>query len=120
MCARLWFGLVAAALLGTSAAAQVTILTNATVIDGTGSPPQANVTIVIEGGRIVDMRPTPQDRSIAAVRPDMTFVDLTGKYVVPGIINAHGHVGPPARDPQLRQYARRFPPISSRRSESAT
>ncbi len=25
--------------------------------------------------------------------------------MVPGIINAHGHVGPPARDPQLRQYA---------------
>jgi imidazolonepropionase-like amidohydrolase len=25
--------------------------------------------------------------------------------VVPGIINAHGHVGPPPRDPQLRQYA---------------
>ena len=105
MCAMLWLGLVAAALLGTSAAAQVTILTNATVIDGTGSPPQANVTIVIERGRIVDMRATPQDRSITAARPDTTVVDLTGKYVVPGIIKAHGHVGPPPRDPQLRQYA---------------
>src|SRR5882757_324378 len=34
-----------------------------------------------------------------------TLIDATGKFVVPGIINAHGHVGPPARDPQLRQYA---------------
>ena len=105
MYARLWLGLVTAALLGTSAAAQVTILTNATVIDGTGSPPQANVTIVIERGRIVDMQAAPQDRSISAARPDTTVVDLTDKYVVPGIINAHGHVGPPPRDPQLRQYA---------------
>jgi len=32
-------------------------------------------------------------------------IDVTGKYVVPGIINGHGHVGPAPRDPQLRQYA---------------
>ena len=25
--------------------------------------------------------------------------------MTPGIINGHGHVGPPPRDPQLRQYA---------------
>jgi imidazolonepropionase-like amidohydrolase len=48
---------------------------------------------------------------IRAIGPDVavpanaSVVDLTGKFVVPGIINAHGHVGPPARDPQLRQYA---------------
>ena len=44
------------------------------------------------------------DRLLAA--PGTTVVDLTGKFVVPGIINGHGHVGPPPRDPQLRQYAR--------------
>ena len=38
-----------------SAAAQSILLTNATVIDGTGSQPQSNVTIAIEGGRIADM-----------------------------------------------------------------
>ncbi len=33
------------------------LLTNATVIDGTGAPPRPNITIVIEQGRIVDMLP---------------------------------------------------------------
>ena len=95
----------AAALFSGTAAAQVTMLTNATVIDGTGSPPQPNVTIVIERGRIVDMAPTPQGPTVIAAGAGTTIVDLAGKFVVPGIINGHGHVGPPPRDPQLRQYA---------------
>jgi imidazolonepropionase-like amidohydrolase len=93
----------AAALFSGTAAAQVTMLTNATVIDGTGSPPQPNVTIVIEHGRIVDITPTA--RTVILAPAGTTIVDLTGKFVVPGIINGHGHVGPPPRDPQLRQYA---------------
>jgi hypothetical protein len=36
---------IAAASFYGSAAAQSTLLTNATVIDGTGSPPQSNVTV---------------------------------------------------------------------------
>ena len=32
------------------------------------------------------------------------MLDLTGKFIVPGIINAHGHVGAKT-EPQLRQYA---------------
>src|SRR5712691_1157231 len=95
----------AAALFSGTAAAQVTMLTNATVIDGTGSPPQPNVTIAIERGRIVDMAPTPQGPTVIAAGAGTTIVDLAGKFVVPGIINGHGHVGPPPRDPQLRQYA---------------
>jgi imidazolonepropionase-like amidohydrolase len=91
---------VAAAILSSGiAAAQTTALTHATVIDGSGSAPQPNVTIVMENGHIREMGP-----GIAAP-PDAAVVDVTGKYVVPGIINGHGHVGPAARDPQLRQYA---------------
>jgi imidazolonepropionase-like amidohydrolase len=95
----------AAVLFAESVAAQatapVTALTGATVIDGSGAVPSPNTTIVIENGRIRDIGPS------AAVSPPAgaTVVDLAGKFVVPGIINAHGHVGPPARDPQLRQYA---------------
>src|SRR5262249_30252800 len=89
----------AATLLTGSAAAQTTALTHATLIDGTGAAPQRDVTIVMENGRIRAIGPG------VAAPSNAPAVDLTGKFVVPGIINAHGHVGPPARDPQLRQYA---------------
>ena len=89
----------AAALVSGSAAAQTTALTHATVIDGTGAAPQTDVTIVMENGRIRQMA------AGLAAPPNATVIDLTGKFVVPGIINGHGHVGPPPRDPQLRQYA---------------
>ena len=79
----------------------MTVLTHATLIDGTGAPAQRDVTIVIENGRIRDIGPS----AAVAAPANAAVVDLSGKFVVPGIINGHGHVGPPPRDPQLRQYA---------------
>jgi imidazolonepropionase-like amidohydrolase len=92
--------LAAALLFTTSATAQVTLLTHATVIDGTGAGAQKDITFVIENGRIRDMGPSSKVSTPAGA----TVVDLTGKFVVPGIINAHGHVGAKT-EPQLRQYA---------------
>jgi imidazolonepropionase-like amidohydrolase len=92
--------LAAALLFTTGATAQVTLLTHATVIDGTGAGAQKDITIVIEKGRIRDMGPSSKVSTPAGA----TVVDLTGKFVVPGIINAHGHVGAKT-EPQLRQYA---------------
>src|SRR5438094_5191205 len=80
--------------------AQVTALTHATVIDGTGAGPQNDVTIVMENGHIRDIKPTSKISTPAGA----TVVDLSGKFILPGIINAHGHVDA-KRDPQLRQYA---------------
>jgi imidazolonepropionase-like amidohydrolase len=99
MGASLVAGLVAAIVIGGSAAAQTIALTNATLIDGSGSPAQPRVTIVMDSGRIRDIGPQ------VATPSGATVIDLTGKFVTPGIINGHGHIGPPARDPQLRQYA---------------
>jgi imidazolonepropionase-like amidohydrolase len=84
-----------------SASAQVTAITRVTLIDGSGTAPLDNATIVMEQGRIRDIGPSAH----VAVPPDATVVDGTGRFVVPGIINGHGHVGPAPRDPQLRQYA---------------
>jgi imidazolonepropionase-like amidohydrolase len=92
---------VASALLLTaSASAQVTVLTRATVIDGSGAEPQKEITVVMENGRIRDLGPSAK----TAVPAGATVLDLGGKFIVPGIINAHGHVGAKT-EPQLRQYA---------------
>jgi imidazolonepropionase-like amidohydrolase len=91
---------ITALLFTASAESQVTALTRATVIDGTGAEPQKDVTIIMENGRIRDMGPS----SKIAVPAGAAVVDIAGKFVVPGIINAHGHVGANT-EPQLRQYA---------------
>src|SRR5258708_5731882 len=83
------------------AAAQMIALTHATLIDGTGAPAREDITIVMENGHIRDIGAS---RSIT-MPANAAVVDLSGKFVVPGIINSHGHVGPAPRDPQLRQYA---------------
>jgi imidazolonepropionase-like amidohydrolase len=85
--------------IAASAAAQVTVLTGATVIDGTGAAPQKDVTIVMAGGRIREMGPA----SSVTIPAGAEVVKLAGKFIVPGIINAHGHVANP--EPELRQYA---------------
>jgi imidazolonepropionase-like amidohydrolase len=86
--------------LAVSARAQTTVLTGATVIDGSGATPQPGLTLIIENGRIRDIGPAPKIATPAGA----TVVKLTGKFIVPGIINAHGHVGAKT-EPQLRQYA---------------
>ncbi|MSP39396.1 MAG: hypothetical protein EXR70_12975 [Deltaproteobacteria bacterium] len=97
---RALFLLATALLLPASAPAQVTVLSRATVIDGSGAPPQKDIAIVMENGRIRDMGPGPK----ISIPAGATLLDLTGKFIVPGIINAHGHVGAKTL-PQLRQYA---------------
>jgi len=91
--------LAATILFAGSAAAQVTVLRSATLIDGSGAAPQSNVTIVIENGRLRDIG------TGVAAPTGATVIDVADKFVVPGIINGHGHVGPAPRDRQLRQYA---------------
>src|SRR5262249_34026615 len=92
--------ILAAALCAGSAAAQLTALTNVTLIDGSGAEPRKDVTILIEKDRILDLGPS----SGVPIPSGAVLVNLSGKFVVPGIINAHGHVGANPH-PQLRQYA---------------
>ncbi len=64
------------------------VILNATVIDGTGSPPQAPMSLVVEGNRITSLVAGPVDTAGAS-----RVIDATGKYVMPGIIDAHTHMG---------------------------
>jgi imidazolonepropionase-like amidohydrolase len=70
------------------AAGGVTALTGARLIDGTGRAPIAQGTVVMSGGKIVAAGPA----SSVTIPAGATRVDMTGKTIMPGIINAHGHV----------------------------
>ena len=73
--------------LAASAAAQPLVLTGATVYDGTGGPPLASATVVIEGGRIACVG------AECAAPPEARTVDLAGRFVTPGLVDAHVHYG---------------------------
>lgn len=71
------------------------VIRNALVIDGNATPTTGPWDIVVEGGRITAMVPLDavalksgrQQRPVAQVE-----IDATGKYVLPGLINIHGHL----------------------------
>lgn len=96
---------IAAALAITSvetagqAGAGVRAFTGARVIDGTDRAPIENATIVVREGKIVSVGPA----STITVPPGAARTALTGKTVMPGLINAHGHVNNTTRD--LATYA---------------
>jgi imidazolonepropionase-like amidohydrolase len=66
----------------------VVVLTNATIIDGTGTPPRPNQTIVIRDGSIADVGPTSSVATPAGAR----VIDVHGGTVIPGIIGMHDHL----------------------------
>jgi imidazolonepropionase-like amidohydrolase len=65
------------------------VLRNFTLIDGTERPPVPSAAMVIEGGRITWIGPASELK--ASER--LSEVDLGGGFVIPGLINLHGHVG---------------------------
>lgn len=61
----------------------------ATIIDGTGGAPVDNGVIVVRDGRIEAVGAA----SAVDVPSGAERVDLGGRYIIPGLINTHGHVG---------------------------
>jgi imidazolonepropionase-like amidohydrolase len=72
-------------LLATSLAIQ-----GATLIDGTGAPPRPRALLVISEGRIVSVgEATPE--ALRALPAGTRVEDASGRWVVPGLIDAHVH-----------------------------
>ena len=67
----------------------VIAFTGARVIDGTDRAPIDNATILVRGGKIVVVGPA----AAVTVPEGARRVPLAGKTVIPGLVNAHGHVG---------------------------
>jgi imidazolonepropionase-like amidohydrolase len=81
--------LVFALLFATSLVAQVKVLKNFTLIDGTGHAPLPNAAMILDNGRIVWVGPAGKLKP----PPSAPITDLQGKYMMPGIINLHVHLG---------------------------
>ena len=74
-------------LSASSALAQTTALVGATVIDGTGRPRIPNAVVVITGDRLACVGSSAQ----CSVPSGATRVDVTGRFITPGLVDAHVH-----------------------------
>ncbi len=68
------------------------VLDGATLVDGLGSPPRGPVSIVLEKGRIASIHNRPPLPVSGETR-----MDISGKTVLPGFIDAHTHIGSPGQ-----------------------
>ncbi|HEX6993155.1 MAG TPA: amidohydrolase family protein [Gammaproteobacteria bacterium] len=86
-------------------AAGTVAFVGARLIDGSGSEPIENAALVVEDGRVAAVGPAEAIR----VPDGAVRIDVTGKTIIPGLVNAHGHVQVeqngtlPVRDDLLRR-----------------
>lgn len=81
--------LALSALAGAALAAEpALLLAHVAIIDGTGTPAQPNMTILVEGGRIAAIYPDGSQPAPKGAKVE----DLSGRYVIPGLIDAHVHL----------------------------
>ncbi len=75
----------------------MTSLRNARVIDGTGAGARERATVRIDGGRIGEVgtdagAAPPEGAATAGGDPPEDAIDLEGRTLLPGLIDAHAHV----------------------------
>ncbi|HQX56522.1 MAG TPA: amidohydrolase family protein [Pyrinomonadaceae bacterium] len=66
------------------------VVRNAMVVDGSGKPAAGPLDIYVENDVIKRIVGSPATRPSAS-NADELVIDATGKYVLPGLINLHGH-----------------------------
>ena len=66
-------------------------LLGATLIDGTGGPPLVESAVVIRGGRVESVGSRAEFRLPART----TELDVTGRWIIPGLVDAHVHLVDP-------------------------
>jgi imidazolonepropionase-like amidohydrolase len=80
---------LASALLTLAAFAETNVFENFTLIDGSGKAAVSGAALVVTDGKVVYAGP----KAGASAPAGAKKIDLTGKFVMPGIINLHGHLG---------------------------
>jgi imidazolonepropionase-like amidohydrolase len=74
---------------GAQAGARRIALKGARLIDGTGKPAIENSVLVIEGDHVV----AAGTAAAVSIPKDAVVQDVTGKTIMPALINLHGHLG---------------------------
>jgi imidazolonepropionase-like amidohydrolase len=91
---------------------EATVLRHVTVIDGTGGAPQPGRSVMVEGGRIVDV--FPDDAAPTGER--IVEIDGSGHSLLPGLINCHVHLCNDGAPNLLRQVIEDAVPIATLRA----
>ena len=68
---------------------RVTLYEGARLIVGDGNPPIENSALVVDGNRFVHVG----RKGVVQAPPGSARVDLTGKTVIPALVDAHSHIG---------------------------
>jgi imidazolonepropionase-like amidohydrolase len=67
------------------------LISNATVVDGTATPPVPGASVLVRDGRISAVG-SHVSRDLVPRGEDLTEIDATGKTLMPGLIDAHCHM----------------------------
>lgn len=99
------FALIGAAPFEPAAKDARTVYRHAALIDGTGAPVKRDMAVVTEGERIALVEP---DGALTPAQlKDATQVDLTGQYLLPGLIDSHQHFATPPDRPEAEARLKR-------------
>lgn len=77
-----------------------TAFTNVSVLPMDSDVVMEDQTVIIEGDRIVEIGPSMEVR----ISSDVTIIDGTDKYLMPGLAEMHGHVPPSNPGPNAPDY----------------
>jgi imidazolonepropionase-like amidohydrolase len=86
-----FFALIVVFLLIAGACAQklpVTVISGATLIDGSGAPPVPGAVVILKGDKIAAVGTS----SSVAIPPSAHIIDARGKFLLPGLIDTHVHL----------------------------
>ena len=82
---------------GTDNGSEVFILHGGRLIDGTGSPLKSDAAVIINGNNIIAARNQSEYlnhyfNQSNGKQTGIRFLNLTGKYIMPGLFHMHAHV----------------------------
>lgn len=86
---RIGAGIAIIALLASGASAETLVLEHFTLIDGTGRAAQRDQSLILIDGRVTEVGPAARIKAPKGA----TREDLRGKFLMPGIIDSHVHLG---------------------------